>query len=538
MPDVTVSGSTGPRPTASVNANSGSTSGTTPAPAPTTTPAPAPVSDGFEAAASTRTKKAAEKALGAIGYHPGTVDGRFSANSRTAISAFQKNRGLAVTGELDRKTYDAIRNVEKQAKKGVETAGLVSSGTKKVEARLRRLGYDTGSVDGAYDKKTADAVRAFKADQKMDVNGAMGARARTALKKESAALSHQPHRSRVKNTEAHKTADREAARAARDVVETGDRGAAVRTIQRHLKSAGYDPKSVGGVFDERTAGMVKQFQRASGLEVSGKVGPATWNKLKNAQMASTNATDPTQRKGERSSAVKSTEKMLKKLGFSPGKVDGLYDAKTQRALDKFRKAYHLGGKGHGVGKTTLSKLTAASLRYVTSSQLTRIMPGLSSSRARTLTPHLNRAMVEFGITSKARQAAFLAQVGHESVSLRYFEEIASGSAYEGRADLGNTQRGDGVRYKGRGPIQLTGRANYRNVGRALGLPLEANPTMAARVSVGFRTAGYFWKSRGLNELADGGRGNFDAISVRINGGTNGLQERRDYYARARAVLGV
>ena len=114
------------------------------------------------------------------------------------------------------------------------------------------------------------------------------------------------------------------------------------------------------------------------------------------------------------------------------------------------------------------------------------------------------------------------------------EEIASGSAYEGRADLGNTQPGDGKRYKGRGPIQLTGRANYKRYGDLLGLDLVNNPTIAATKEVGFRIAGQFWKLNGLNELAD--QQQFKAITKKINGGYNGLDDRIKYYERAKTVL--
>lgn len=171
---------------------------------------------------------------------------------------------------------------------------------------------------------------------------------------------------------------------------------------------------------------------------------------------------------------------------------------------------------------------------ISHSELRRIMPSLSSDKARQYLPHLNRAMQEAGITGKKRQAAFLAQLGHESGGLRYMEEIASGAAYEGRRDLGNTRPGDGRRYKGRGPIQLTGRANYRSAGRALGLNLEANPEQAARPNVAFRIAAWFWKSRGLNALADSGA--FREITRRINGGFNGLMDRFRYWARAKAAL--
>jgi predicted chitinase/LysM repeat protein len=168
-------------------------------------------------------------------------------------------------------------------------------------------------------------------------------------------------------------------------------------------------------------------------------------------------------------------------------------------------------------------------------QLRAIMPNLPAARAEQMLPYLNSAMQEAHINTPRREAAFLAQLAHESVELRYFEEIASGAAYEGRSDLGNTQPGDGVRFKGRGPIQLTGRSNYRAAGQALGIDLEHNPTRAADPDVGFRTAAWFWNSRNLNSYADAG--NFDAITLRVNGGYNGKASRDMYYARALNVLG-
>ncbi len=508
-----------------------------PAPDPVTPVNPFPP-DAYEVNLSRGQKKSVERMLGRIGHKPGHVDGVFSANTRAALETFQEARGLDATGYLDRNTVNALRNVDRDRAK-VKQAGMRGDAVKTLERRLDRLGYDAGNArDGLFTKETAAAVAEFKKDQRMKSrSGLVGKEASRALYRESDAISHAPYRSRVKNTPAHARADRVVDRAvARGPLAEGATGDAVSTIQRHLRSAGFDPKHTDGTFDERTRGMVEQFQRRSGLPVTGEVNARTWGKLRKAQMEAKSATSPAQDIGERSGAVKSTEQMLRKLGFNPGRVDGLYDTNTQRALDKFRRAYHVGGRGQGVGKATLGKLKAASKNYVTAGQLTRIMPGLSRARAEQVEPHLNRAMVEFGITNKKRQAAFLAQIGHESVSLRYFEEIASGAAYEGRSDLGNVRPGDGVRYKGRGPIQLTGRGNYRRAGRALGLPLEANPKMAARLSVGFRTAGWFWQSHGLNGLAD--RRAFDTISRTINGGDNGLQDRRDYYARARRVLGI
>jgi predicted chitinase len=160
-----------------------------------------------------------------------------------------------------------------------------------------------------------------------------------------------------------------------------------------------------------------------------------------------------------------------------------------------------------------------------------IVAGVRPSVSRVEAPLAEAAMVEFSITSQARAEMFLAQVLHESGALAFFEEIASGAAYEGRTDLGNTHPGDGRRYKGRGPIQLTGRANYRWAGGRLGLDLEGQPQLAARHDVGWRIAGLYWKSHGLNELAD--RGDFLAITKRINGGTNGLASRQLYLRRLR-----
>ncbi|MBX7096964.1 MAG: LysM peptidoglycan-binding domain-containing protein [Myxococcaceae bacterium] len=172
---------------------------------------------------------------------------------------------------------------------------------------------------------------------------------------------------------------------------------------------------------------------------------------------------------------------------------------------------------------------------VSLAQLKRIMPNLSDAKAQKYLPYLNQAMAEQGINTPKRQAAFLAQLAHESGELKYMEEIASGSAYEGRRDLGNTQPGDGVRFKGRGPIQLTGRANYAAASRALGIDLVNHPERAADPDVGFRIATWFWKTHGLNQLAD--QGNFSEITHRINGGYNGASSRNRYWETAKSVLG-
>lgn len=165
--------------------------------------------------------------------------------------------------------------------------------------------------------------------------------------------------------------------------------------------------------------------------------------------------------------------------------------------------------------------------------LTKAMPGLDRTTAQNYLPFMEQAMNEFGINNPARAQMWLAQVGHESGSLRYMEEIASGAAYEGRRDLGNTQPGDGRRFKGRGPIQLTGRANYTAAGKALGLDLVGNPQLAANPRNAFRVSAWWWWNNGLNPISD--TRDVYAATRRINGGTNGLADRQNRYRIATAL---
>lgn len=161
--------------------------------------------------------------------------------------------------------------------------------------------------------------------------------------------------------------------------------------------------------------------------------------------------------------------------------------------------------------------------------------GASQERAEELALSANVHFPAYGIMDSAlRLAHFMAQLCHESGSFRYMEEIASGSAYEGRADLGNTVAGDGKRFKGRGPIQLTGRANYRTFGRRIGIDLERHPEIAAIPSIGLHTALEYWRDRGLNALAD--RDDVLAITRKINGGLNGIRDREDHLKKIKGWL--
>ncbi len=204
---------------------------------------------------------------------------------------------------------------------------------------------------------------------------------------------------------------------------------------------------------------------------------------------------------------------------------------------------------------------------VTDDSLKQIMPKLPEARRAALLPALQTALNEFAVNTPKREAAFLAQIAHESGELTIFAENLNYSAkglmatwpkrfpdlataqkyernpeklanyvYANRIGNGDEASGDGWRFRGRGPIQITGRENYQKYGSRLNVDLINHPDQAATPEVGFRIAGLYWRENGLNELADGEM--FETITKRINGGLKGLEDRVKYFARAKQVLGV
>ncbi|EKY30618.1 chitinase class I [Brevundimonas diminuta 470-4] len=142
------------------------------------------------------------------------------------------------------------------------------------------------------------------------------------------------------------------------------------------------------------------------------------------------------------------------------------------------------------------------------------------------------------LDSGLRLAHFMGQCAHESGGFRFMQEIwgptQAQRGYEGRADLGNTQPGDGRRYQGRGPIQLTGRANYRRVGRQIGIDLERHPEIVSHPSIGLLVGCFYWSDRKLNARADAD--DLLGLTKAINGGTNGLEDRRRRTAQAKELI--
>jgi putative chitinase len=186
---------------------------------------------------------------------------------------------------------------------------------------------------------------------------------------------------------------------------------------------------------------------------------------------------------------------------------------------------------------TLSQLKIQLSKGLTEDSLLAIMGQGSAAFIKPYLPLLKNKMGFYQINTPLRVAHFLAQLGHESLSLTYTEEMATGAAYEGRIDLGNTEKGDGIRFKGRGLIQLTGRKNYADYGNYACLNLltknnerliSVTPAYALDVSL------WFWQARKLNAHAD--KDDLRAITRRINGGFNGLVDREAYLSRAKFFL--
>lgn len=172
---------------------------------------------------------------------------------------------------------------------------------------------------------------------------------------------------------------------------------------------------------------------------------------------------------------------------------------------------------------------------VTADELKAIVPAAPIDRLDSIVAPLNEAMAANGIDNPVRQSAFISQLAVESDQFRTFEEYASGSDYEGRSDLGNVQPGDGERFKGRGAIQVTGRANYEQLSAATGIDFVANPELVADPTHAIESAVWYWNSRNLNAVAD--QAGIVRVSEVVNGGHNALQQRVDNFTRGLGILG-
>ena len=180
---------------------------------------------------------------------------------------------------------------------------------------------------------------------------------------------------------------------------------------------------------------------------------------------------------------------------------------------------------------------------ITQKQLLDAVPGLYKARLDEFVASFNMFHAYFGLNTRDRIIHYLAQVFHESGSLRYVEELSSGAQYEGRKDLGNTQKGDGKRFKGRGFIQLTGRKNYQdfyNDGWCSD-NVVAYPNLVSNFPLNQMVSMWFWDRNNLNDLADldngtNGEDIVKKITRKVNGGYNGLDERVKFYQKFKKIF--
>lgn len=173
---------------------------------------------------------------------------------------------------------------------------------------------------------------------------------------------------------------------------------------------------------------------------------------------------------------------------------------------------------------------------VTADLLMKIAPGAKRPLVEALAQYMNNAFEAYEINTPLRVQHFLGQAAHETAGFKTLTEYASGAAYNGRKDLGNTQPNDGVTFKGRGIFQITGRFNYIKYGKAIGKDLVNNPTLAADPEVAVLTACEYWRANNLSALAD--KNDLKGITKRINGGYNGLADRQICTERAAKQMGA
>lgn len=220
------------------------------------------------------------------------------------------------------------------------------------------------------------------------------------------------------------------------------------------------------------------------------------------------------------------------------KVDGRIGTNTIERIEIFERAVMGLPNSDGLiapDDATLRMMLGNLPKGPSKEKLAIVLPLALESKIDLYFPSLKASMVKYNITSPLQMAHFIAQVGHESASFLYSEEIASGAAYEGRKDLGNFKKGDGVLYKGRGLIQITGRFNYRDYSKFTGNKyLEQPELLSQNPDVAVDSACWFWVSRELPKLAEAD--DVKAVTKRINGGYNGLDDRIQNLRRAKALL--
>jgi putative chitinase len=266
--------------------------------------------------------------------------------------------------------------------------------------------------------------------------------------------------------------------------------------------------------------------------------------------------------GNDRSDVLNLQQLLNQKGFACI-VDGVFGDNTEKCVCAAQKSFGLipNGIANDIFLSVLKKsLTQGSPVQVVNIQpkisipvvvsigtkgpltfdtVKQSMPYASDFNINRFLDPLNLTVVQYQINTPQRLACFLAQVAHESSCLQYTKELADGSTYDKQPlarDLGNTQPGDGPRYKGRGLIQVTGKYNYEQLSKDLGGDFLNHPELLEQPKLATLTAGWFWNKRNLNQYCDSG--DFRSLTQKINGGLNGWESRVNYYIASQKALGI
>lgn len=170
---------------------------------------------------------------------------------------------------------------------------------------------------------------------------------------------------------------------------------------------------------------------------------------------------------------------------------------------------------------------------VTAEQIARVY-GIRLYSVNKFYPFLKKWMEHYAISTPLQQAQFLAQIGHESGRFYYTEEIASGEAYEGRKDLDNNVKGYGVKYKGRGLIQITGFINYKSLSDDTGIDFVKYPKSLKEPEYAAMSACWYWDKHKLNNIA----GDIIKVTKKINGSLNGYEDRLMLFDKFKKELGI
>lgn len=506
---------------------------------------PSPALDDVRAGKATLRQGARGDAVSAmqtaLNNNPGQslkVDGDFGPNTARAVRGFQATNGLAVDGVVGQNTLAAIERgarVESPA----ETQHQADAGT---AVGSTAVNTTDNTVTGTPDAPNLQTGLSMEGDATTDgANGADGAATTdgadgaTDVDGANAAPGHprSPALDSVRDGSA--------------VLERGNKGDAVTAMQEAYNAAHPDsPIDPDGSFGPGTEKALRGFQREMGMSETGMLDDRTLASLE-ARADTAGIPEGALGIGARGSEVVDAQNMLNAQGafLNP---DGRFGQATAAAVREFQEVNGMPPSG-SIDTSTATMLENPEAKpiydrtfaqgapgHVNEAQLREIVPGLNPALAREVVPLLNRTLEDAGATTPKRAAAMIAQLAHESAGFTRLVEASSGRQYEGRKILGNVEKGDGARFRGRGWAQLTGRYNYTEASKALGIDLVNNPELAADPVVSSKVAAWFWQDRNLNSYADDR--NLSGQTYRLNGGQNGMADRRAHYRRALRALGA